>query len=186
MMRSRIVVTAFLFTIVACGTRHTVPSGVLKPDKMEVVLRDMMRADQFLADYVFARDSTKNKDKESIAWYSRIFRLHNVTREQFSESFAWYRTHPDFLQPLMDSMSKMNVGAPTQILIDKPVTDSAPTQRIDSGQQTPQVPAQTATPAQTSAPAQTQGQAQPPKPQRADTVRPFFRKERRPAAMGGN
>lgn len=168
MMRSRIVATFFLLTIVACGTKHTVPSGVLKPDKMQVVLRDIMRADQFLADYVFARDSTKNKDKESIAWYSRIFRLHNVTREQFRESFAWYRTHPDFLQPLMDSMAKMNVGAPTQIMIDKPVSDSAPTQRIDSGQQRPQVPAQV--------PAQTQ-----PAPQRTDTVRPFFRKQRKPA-----
>ena len=32
-----------------CKSKNTVPRGVLSPDKMEAVLWDMMRADQFLA-----------------------------------------------------------------------------------------------------------------------------------------
>jgi hypothetical protein len=150
-----------MLVITACTRKDRIPGDILPPPKMQAVLWDMMRADQFLADYVLNRDTIKNKEKESIKLYSQIFTLHGITRQEFRTSFDYYRTHPEQLQQLMDSMSKQSPEAPT-----KPVM------------------ADTVKLADTN-----HGQAQPPViplPVQ-DTSRPFFRKIKKPAApVNGN
>jgi hypothetical protein len=158
-MRPLLTGWAFLLLVItACSRKDRIPGDVLPPPKMQAVLWDMMRADQFLADYVLNRDTAKNKEKESIKLYSRIFTFHSITREEFRKSFDYYRTHPEQLQPLMDSMSKQNQEAPT-----KPVmVDTIKIADTNHGQAPPQVQPTTV----------------PPPPQ--DTSRPFFRKTRKP------
>lgn len=101
----------------ACGNQDKLPGDIMPPEKMQAVLWDMMRADQFISDYVVSRDTTRNRDKESIRLYSQIFLLHHITREEFNKSFAYYRTHPTRLQPVMDSMSRQSLAAPTQQIV---------------------------------------------------------------------
>jgi hypothetical protein len=108
--------------IAGCKNKNSVPGNVLPPDKMQAVLWDMMRADQFLTDYVFARDTSKNKEKESIRMYEQIFGFHKITKEEFTKSFAFYRANPLHLQGVMDSMAKRTADAPTKVA----ATDSLP------------------------------------------------------------
>lgn len=97
-------VSLSLFT--GCGKKDKPPGSILQQEKMENVLWDMMRADQFLLTYVLSKDTTKKKETESRKLYSQIFQLHTITEKQFSESFSWYKAHPVLLAVIMDSISK--------------------------------------------------------------------------------
>ena len=76
-----VLLPAFLIVLLAaCGNKNRIPSGVLQPRQMEAVLWDLMRADQFLADYVFSKDTSKKQDQESIRMYTQIFRTNKNTK----------------------------------------------------------------------------------------------------------
>jgi hypothetical protein len=107
----RVLLLLTLFTgIISCKNSGSVPGDVLPQPKMQAVMWDMMRADQFLSDYVLNKDSSKNKELESIKLYTRIFAFHKISKEEFEKSFAYYRSNPLQLQELMDSVSKQKLG----------------------------------------------------------------------------
>jgi hypothetical protein len=103
----RIIFIFFSLLLVAAGCKKSdkIPRGVLPPAKMENVLLDMMRADEFLTGYVFSRDSALNKKAESIKAYQKIFRIHRVDKGEFEKSFSYYRSHPLLLKVMMDSLT---------------------------------------------------------------------------------
>jgi hypothetical protein len=107
-----IVFTFFLLS--ACKSKNVVPSGVLPQKKMQAVLWDMMRADQFLADYVLNKDTSLKQDKESINLYQQILSINKITQEDFLNSFSYYKSHPLLLKAIMDSIA----NAPAQIIVD--------------------------------------------------------------------
>jgi hypothetical protein len=101
-----------LLIIAGCKDSGKVPGNILPQPKMQAVMWDMMRADQFLSDYVLNKDSSKNKEQESIKLYSRIFAFHKISKEEFEKSFTYYRSNPLQLQMLMDSLSKQKLATP--------------------------------------------------------------------------
>ncbi len=105
-MRIKKVLWVFTFSIVGfnCVGKDKVPANVLPQEKMRVVLKDMMTADQFLANFVLNIDSTKKKESESIRLYNQVFAIHKISPEIFFKSFTFYKEHPALLQPIMDSL----------------------------------------------------------------------------------
>jgi len=101
----------FLFTLTvlllsACGKGRTrIPKNVLGPDSMSVVLWDIMRADQYASNYVLRKDSTLDTLLVRTSFYRQIFDLHHTNKEEFKRSFEFYRSHPDILKRMMDSLS---------------------------------------------------------------------------------
>ncbi|HET9825960.1 MAG TPA: DUF4296 domain-containing protein [Chitinophagaceae bacterium] len=79
-------------------------SDVLPEKKMREVMWDMIRADQYVSDFVL-RDSTKKKKEESVNLYEQIFNLHKITREQFKKSLEYYSSRPDLFRPIVDSLA---------------------------------------------------------------------------------
>lgn len=114
-MRTPLIIIFILFFTTGCKGKHGVPGGVLSPKKMQVILWDMMRADQFLADFVLNKDSSLNKTTESLKYYQQIFAIHKVSKDEFQHSFSFYKTHPALLKEIMDS-----INAPEKITL--PVT----------------------------------------------------------------
>ena len=102
------------FFLISCKGKKTVPSGILPPRKMQAVLWDMMRADQFLTNFVLNRDSSLNKTAESIKLYQQVYSIHQVSEKEFQKSFSYYRAHPSLFKAVMDSISKHATDAPTQ------------------------------------------------------------------------
>jgi hypothetical protein len=78
-------------------------TSVLKPDEMEVVIWDLMRVDE-LVNEKHRKDSAYNKFQESIILYKQVFKIHNITEEQFKTSFKYYQANPSSLRPLFDSL----------------------------------------------------------------------------------
>jgi hypothetical protein len=141
-MRSRAIISLSIVILIACKNENRIPRGVLSKEKMQLVLWDMMRADQFLAEYVLKNDSSLNKRMESTEMYQQILAIHDISREKFSESFRFYQSHPALLKIIMDSLNKKPTTIPktdtTQpvpiddTIIKKPVTDTGRNKVIDN------------------------------------------------------
>lgn len=89
--------------VFSCGTRDKKES-ILPENKMRAVMWDMIRADQYVSDFLL-RDSTKNKKEESEKLYEQIFYLHKITRDEFKKSLDYYSARPNLFQPIIDSLA---------------------------------------------------------------------------------
>lgn len=119
----RLILLLILGAIVSCRQAAEKPAGLIAEDKMTLVVWDMMRADQFLTDFVFSRDTSVDKLAESMRLYRRIFEIHQVTQQDFLNSFAYYRNTKGKLKAILDSVS----NRPNTAIAPAPRTDSAAT-----------------------------------------------------------
>lgn len=95
------VIAVFLFS--CGGNKKDVPKGIIQPAKMQVVLFDILRADDFVFDFV-KKDSAKKPEEELAKLQRQIFAEHKITKEEFYKSFDFYKAHPDIMQVVLDSM----------------------------------------------------------------------------------
>jgi hypothetical protein len=103
-----------LFTASGCSDKNNVPSGILSQEKMEGVLWDMIQADQYSTLYL-AKDSARTNPKmETLRLYEQVFRMHDVSREEFRKSYQYYLDHPALSQVLFDSLTAKGVRLRTE------------------------------------------------------------------------
>jgi hypothetical protein len=98
------IIFLLILIVTGCKKKKKIPDDILRPAKMEKVLLDLMKADEFLGTYVFAADSTLDKKEESIRYYKRILQLHGIRKEQFQKSFSYYKNNADQLKIIADSL----------------------------------------------------------------------------------
>lgn len=125
-MRPGLFIPIAFFFMVACRNKNRIPSSVLSQQKMQSVMWDMMRADHFLTDYVFPKDSAVDKVAVSFKYYQRIFDIHRISKEQFQKSYLFYTSHPALFKIMMDSLSKAPEAAPAEVMQPVAVEDSIP------------------------------------------------------------
>ncbi len=104
-MRIGLLIVLLLIFTVGCKNKNGIPNSVMPQKKMQAILWDMMRADQFLTDYVLNKDSSLNKTTESLKYYQQIFAIHKTNKEEFQHSFSFYKSRPILLKAIMDSIS---------------------------------------------------------------------------------
>ncbi len=102
MIRTCIVLLS-LITFFSCGNKNKIPSGILKPDKMQAVLWDVIKADAFTAEFI-KNDSAKDAVEENLKLQQQIFSIHHISRQDFYKSYDYYKLHSDQLKVMMDSM----------------------------------------------------------------------------------
>lgn len=103
------------FLPLACVDKNKVPEDIIQPEPMRRVMWDLARADQFVADYV-TRDSLLDRKQESLRLYESVFAIHKIKREDFKKSMDFYRSRPDLLRTLMDSLYKLSTRSGQEIL----------------------------------------------------------------------
>ena len=102
----RLVSVFFLINLLpSCSDENKIPSDVLDPAKMKKIMWDMFRADEYVTSFIWNNDSSVDRFEESEKLYNEIFRIHNITKEKFEKSLSFYRTHPDLLKKIVDSLS---------------------------------------------------------------------------------
>ena len=109
-MRKTLLLIISCVILVACKNKKAIPGGILPQKKMQEVLWDMMRADQFLTDFVINKDTAANRDTESIKLYRSIFAIHHISKKEFRESFLFYNDHPALLKTIMDSIAAKQIA----------------------------------------------------------------------------
>jgi hypothetical protein len=92
-----------IVSLLGCKDGDKLPSGILKPEKMETVMWDVVRADVFTGEYIKA-DSGKNLAQENIRLQKKIFAINNTTREEYYNSYEYYKSKPDMMRALLDTM----------------------------------------------------------------------------------
>lgn len=91
----------------ACKGSTDVPNNILGYDQMKETIWDLAQVDEFAATYLI-RDSSKNIHKESLVLYQKVFALHKISNDEFTKSYAFYKSHPLQEKILMDSLSQFS------------------------------------------------------------------------------
>lgn len=100
----RLLFSIALSIIVFSCARKEKREDILPEKKMREVMWDMIRADQYVSDFLL-KDSTKKKKEESVRLYEQIFQLERISRDQFKKSLAYYSSRPDLFRPIIDSLA---------------------------------------------------------------------------------
>ena len=135
-MRTGLLIAVVLFFTAGCKNKNGISNSVLPQKKMQAILWDMMRADQFLADYVLNKDSSLNKTTESLKYYQQIFAIHKTNKEEFQHSFSFYKSRPVLLKAIMDSISTPP-GETAPVLAKPDSLATSPIINKDTGIKTP-------------------------------------------------
>ncbi len=102
MMRLYIFVVAIiLFT--ACKSDNEPPKGIIKPDKMQAILWDVIKANAFTNEFI-KKDSSKNLSEENVKLQQQIFTIHKVTKSDFYTSYDYYKSNAPLFKKMLDSM----------------------------------------------------------------------------------
>ncbi len=96
------VIPAFL--LLSCGSKSKIPAGIISPKNMQAVLWDLIRVES-LATELGKKDSSKTTLEHSAYLQKNIFAIHHISREEYTKSMAFYKTHPLIMQVLMDSLT---------------------------------------------------------------------------------
>jgi Domain of unknown function (DUF4296) len=97
-----------LLFILSCSGRHYIPSGVLKPEKMEKVLYDVILAEGYAESYLFI-DSSRTKEEWMNGELDTVLAIHKLSQETFMKSYDFYKKRPDLLKPIMDTINEKSV-----------------------------------------------------------------------------
>lgn len=116
MIRTLLIV--LVFCSLSCKQKTAIPKNVLTPQKMEAVMMDMMRADEYINQQGIT-DSANNITQRRIGLYEQVFAIHKVNKTQLQSSLKFYQNHPDLLKVVIDSMHSKTSR------ISNPVIDSA-------------------------------------------------------------
>lgn len=103
-MRYLLLVIAVIF-VVACTNTTKIPEHVLPQQKMEGVLWDMIQAERFSTLFLFKDSAKIDLTVEKFNLYEKVFQIHNVSKDQFINSYRFYLSRPDLAKVMFDSIS---------------------------------------------------------------------------------
>lgn len=83
------------------------PSGLISPDKMSLVLEDVLLLESYYQSKYGVPGLYKDALDQSI---DKVFKKHGVNRKQFKTSYTYYASHPEDFKSLntsvMDRLSR--------------------------------------------------------------------------------
>lgn len=92
-----------VFLLAACGPAKR-PERILPPEKMELVLTDMLLAESFAESYLSV-DTTKKLKQLYGQEFDRVLAIYKVSQQDFLESISYYKTQPEDFKVIMDTVN---------------------------------------------------------------------------------
>lgn len=103
---TRVLLVCILFSaFFSCTYNTKVPSNIIPKAEMEKIMWDMLQADRFVNDFLPKRGDTTYDDTAVFKVYQNVFKVHNITRDEFLKSYKFYLGRPDILKTMFDSIS---------------------------------------------------------------------------------
>jgi hypothetical protein len=97
------VTITLIILLLSCSNQKQGNSAILQQDTMQAVLWDVIRADA-LTTQASRLDSTKKPLLENAKLQQAIFAYHKISREQFYNSFNYYKSNASLMRSILDSM----------------------------------------------------------------------------------
>ena len=95
----------FLFIIffgcISSENKNKRPPEILSEEVIIPILRDIHFAESAVQSNKLHKDSA---DHQLAIYYTRIFKIHDVSKEQFLNSFHYYNEHPDELSKIYEEL----------------------------------------------------------------------------------
>jgi hypothetical protein len=95
-----------LMVLMGCASNDGVPGNIIPKDRMENILWDMIQADQFSSQYLIKDSARINVKKETVKLYAEVLKIHNISKEEFRNSFQYYLGRPDIEKKMLDTLSE--------------------------------------------------------------------------------
>jgi Domain of unknown function (DUF4296) len=102
-MKCCAVAIVVITVLLSCKNKNSMPADVLPPEKMQKVFWDVLRTDAFAFNYI-KNDTTKIPEAELVKLQTQVFAVHKTSKEQFYKSYDFYKTHPDLMQGVLDTI----------------------------------------------------------------------------------
>ena len=91
----------------ACINKNDVPQNIIKPQKMQKVMMDMLLADAVNSE-MSSRDTNFKLTAQNKYRFEQIFKNHKISKDQFYKSYNYYLSHPDIFKPITDSIASIS------------------------------------------------------------------------------
>ena len=100
-----ITLSLYLGGLLISACQNTVFGGVMTVDDMKVIVWDLMKVDE-LNNIQSMKDTSFASKKMNFAYYEQVFKLHQISREDFFLSLKYYESHPPEMKVLIDSLDQ--------------------------------------------------------------------------------
>ena len=93
------IISISLILLFACNDKKIIiPANIIPQDKMVLVMTDA-----HLVEAIIIQGHTM-ADKSPEAYYQGIYENHNITKEQFEESYRFYIDHPELFDEIYNEI----------------------------------------------------------------------------------
>jgi len=92
---------AFLFLFIA-GCKPGIPSDIIQPDKMVLVLNDIHIADA----YITTIPNLDTSKATAASYYQGIYKRYEIDSALYNKSMVYYAQHPKVLDEIYDKVTK--------------------------------------------------------------------------------
>jgi hypothetical protein len=99
-MHRYLYIFAFILILVSCSSSNS----ALPKEKMEKVMWDVAQSSEFLNGYVYYKYPEQNRAALNDAMLQKVFKIHNITKEQFMTTLDYYEKRPDELKAVVDTI----------------------------------------------------------------------------------
>lgn len=107
-MKLRLLAIVLCSIMTACGSQTSIEPedyAHIPMDRMEQILMDLHMAEVYSSMLDDSTHTSRSKNIDSLAvFYKDVFAHHNITQDEFEQSFEWYRTHPAEIDTLYKRM----------------------------------------------------------------------------------
>ena len=93
----------WMLLLLSCSDSEKVPRSFIGKEKMGDILFDISLSEGHMEAFHF-KDSAKNRDSLLITDLEKVLSIHQVSKEQFLESYRFYLSHPAIYKAMADSM----------------------------------------------------------------------------------
>ena len=103
-----------------CRDKDGLPNGILKKDKMQSVLWDVIHAESYTTQFI-KKDSLKNSFVVNAKLQQDIFALHKISKTEFYDSYDYYKNHIELMRVLLDSITASGEREKYKVLYNQTV-----------------------------------------------------------------
>jgi hypothetical protein len=104
MIKCRFLIALLPLFFIACKENNGMAGGIIKPEKMRLILWDFYKAEAYTQAYI-KKDSSKNPVFENAQLQQKIFFIHGVQKKDFYKSYAYYQDNPEQMRTILDSIN---------------------------------------------------------------------------------
>lgn len=98
-----LLIPSILLLFSSCSRKDAVPKYLIPQKEMQLVVWDMLQADELAMQNKLA-DSSLVLKNESFRLYDKVFAIHKISRDQFFKSYRYYQQHPGLYKTLMEGV----------------------------------------------------------------------------------